>query len=581
MKKFKQILKKIKKVSTAKKALLSLTLLAIATSAAAFAVWGPNRPAFDYTDPVGRKGSLNGPVFNSMKNTPIYGDEFNFTTARKISDQTWSNDLKVVAGDQIEFRVLVHNNANSSTNESGLGIAKDVKAGIDLPQNQFGTANEPIGFVNASNSTPKEVFDSTRISTADGKRFKIDYIEGSAKLSTAGNKAGFPSGTTLSDNFVSKTGTTIGSNAINGVWPGCFEYYGWITIRATIIGEPQPEPNYTIKKYVNDQDAQDNASSVKIKPGEEFTYRVDVTNTGDTELKNVKAWDILPAGVSYVDNSLKLESATVGNDEDFFNPAKGVTIPSIAKGSKKSFTFKAVIKANTQAEKEEKCKPAGTFYNNVAKADPEGTLPEKQDPAVINCDYTPPKKEPAVDIKKTVSKNNLSVNEVFTYTLVVTNTGNIDLKNVKVDDPAPANIVFNTYQQLPDVIFEFNPYRVKATIAELKVGQSKTLSLTAKVVKYVPGQLTNTACVNAEEVNPQNTNQNDDCDSVPVTVVEPCPIPGKENMPKNSADCQNTPNEVPSTGAGTFTAGLALLVAVLAFVASHKMSSKKQAKSKN
>lgn len=579
MKKFKQILKKFKKVSTTKKALLSLTLLALVTSAAAFAVWGPNRPAFDYTDPVGRKGSLNGPVFNSMKNTPIYGDEFNFTTARKITDATWSNDLKVVAGDQIEFRVLVHNNANSSTNESGLGIAKDVKAGIDLPQNQFGTANEPIGFVNASNSTPKEVFDSTRISTADGKRFKIDYIEGSAKLTTAGNKAGFPSGVTISDAFVSKTGTPIGSNAINGVWPGCFEYYGWITIRATVIGEPQPQPNYTIKKYVNDQDAQDNNSAVKVKTGEQFEYRVDVTNTGDTELTNVKAWDVLPAGVSYVDNTLKLESATVGNDEDFFNPSKGVTIPSITKGTKKSFTFKAVIKADTQAEKEQKCKPgAGTFYNNIAKADPEGTLPEKQDPAVINCDYTPPKNEPAVDIEKTVSKSNLSVNEIFTYNLKVTNTGNVDLKNVKVDDPAPLNVVFNTYQPMADVTFDFNQYRVKAVIAELKVGQSKTLSLTAKVTKYVAGQIVNTACVNANEVNPGNPTQNDDCASVPVTVTENCPIPGKETLPKSSTDCA-TPSEIPSTGAGIyFTVGSAVVVAGVAFVASAKMNKAKAKK---
>jgi uncharacterized repeat protein (TIGR01451 family) len=286
--------------------------------------------------------------------------------------------------------------------------------------------------------------------------------------------------------------------------------------------------------------------------------------------------------VSYVDNTLKLESSTVGNDEDFFNPNKGVTIPSIAKGAKKSFTFKAVIKADTQAEKEQKCKPgAGTFYNNIAKADPEGTLPEKQDPAVINCDYTPPKNEPAVDIQKSVSKSNLMVNETYTYTLKVTNSGNTDLKNVKVDDPAPLNIAFTGYQPMADVTFEFNQYRVQATIAELKVGQSKTLSLNAKVTKYVAAQITNTACVNAVEVNPSNPNQNDDCASVPVTVTELCPIAGKETLPKNSADCKTTPKEVPSTGAGAFTAGLALLVAVLAFVASSKVSSNKAKKSKN
>ncbi len=580
MKKIKQILKKFKKVSVTKKALLAVAVLAAVTTPAVFAVWGPNRPAYDYNDPIGRLGSTTGPVFNSMKNTPTYGDEFNFTTARKTTDATWSNDLKVKDGDQIEIRVLIHNNGNSDLNTNGISVAKGVKAGIDLPQNQYGIANEPIGFVNATNSAPKEVFDSTKISTADGKRFKIDYTEGSTILTTAGNKGSFGAGKQLSDSFISKTGTLVGSNAIDGTWYGCYEYYGWVIVKATIIGEPVAEvPNYTIKKFVNNEDAQNNQTAVKVEAGKEFEYRVDVTNTGDTELKNIKVWDVLPTGVNYVDNTLKLDGQTINTDDDFFNPAKGVNVDKIAKGAKRSFTFKAIIPATTNEQKEKACNPGeGTFYNNVAKADPEGPLPQKDDPAVVNCNYTPPKKEPAVEIQKDVSKPVVAVNEVFTYTVKVTNTGNIDLKNVKVDDPAPANIVFEAAQQTAGITFTFNPYRIQAVIAELKKGESKSFSMTAKVTKYVPTQIINTACVNADEVNPEKPEQSDDCDDVPVTTVEFCPVPGKENLPKGSTEC-STPTEIPSTGAGALLAvSAAIVVAAVAYLTSTKMNKAKTKK---
>ncbi|MDQ5913811.1 MAG: hypothetical protein QG623_430 [Patescibacteria group bacterium] len=572
MKKIKQLLKRFKKVSTTKKAILALALSAL-LAPAAFAVWGPARPAFDWNTPEGKKGSLNGPVFNSFKNSPLYTDEFNFTSARNVNDNFYSNDLKVKDGDEVEFKLFIHNNANQSTNASGLGIAKDTYAGIDLPQNQFGTKNEPIGFVGASNATPKEVWDGTMLSSANGKKFKLDYLEGTAKLSILGGGQVLP----LSDAFVSKNGTKVGSEKIDGLWKGCFEYVGWVNIRVKVIAEPEPEvPNFTIKKYVNGEDAQDNATAVKVKAGEQFDYRVDVTNTGDTELKNVKAWDTLPTGVSYVDNTLKLEGTTVTNDEDFFNANKGINIPSIAKGAKKSFTFKAIIPAKDNAEKEKACKPGvGTFYNNIAKADPEGPLPIKDDPAVVNCDYTPPKNEPAVNIEKSVSKPVVGVNESFIYTVKVTNTGNVDLKNVKVDDPAPMNVTFDSVAQTAGMTFTFSPSRIQAVIASLKIGESKSFNINARVTKYVPTQIINTACVNASEVNPENPTENDDCDDAPVTTVEFCPIPGKENLPKNDPRC-GLPTELPSTGSGPLLAvAAAVLVGALAFVTSKKMTTKK------
>lgn len=584
---FRKISRTFKKLSKPKKALAFMAVLAIITPAAIFADWGPsNRPTFDYNS--NRAGSLDGPVFNSYINTPSYGDERDFTTINDPSNKSQWKDTVNIDGtkeQEILVRAYVHNNGNSGyngQNGNDKSVAKNTRVRFDFVKDEFHNKLEVRGYITADNAKPPKIWDGAYLQDTSNK-FKLEYVPGSAKFY---NYNTYKDGVALGDAITTtSSGVQIGSRTLGGDYLGCFDEAGAVYIRVKVVPqpkEPEPKPSYTIKKYVNGSDAQDNASAVKVKLNEQFEYRVDVTNTGDTELKNVKAWDVLPAGVNYVDNTLKLEGATVANDEDFFNSAKGVVIPSIAKASKKSFTFKAIIKADTEAQKEEKCAPnTGTFYNNVAKADPEGTLPEQQDPAVVNCDYTPPKNEPAVDIEKSVSKNTLMVGEVFTYVLKIKNTGNVDLKNVKVDDPAPTNIVFNTYQQMPDITVDFNQYRVKATISELKVGQTKEIILTAKVVRYVTGQLINTACVNADEVNPSKPEQNDDCASAPVTVVEPCPISGKENLPKGDANC-STPNEVPSTGAGSAIAvSSALLVAALAFLASNKMSKAKSKKSKN
>lgn len=559
----KKLTDKLKKLSAFKKALLIIGLLALATPAV-FAAWGPAREVFDYNTPTGRQGSLNGPVFNSMINTPAYGDERNITTVRPAAGGAWKDEVQVKPGEEYDVRAYIHNNANSATNASGLGVALNTKLRMSIPQDQYGTSIEPRSYISLSNvrpGGPSTVFDGTFFKSADGKRFKLDYQEGSAKIYNSNGQIMIQS--SLPDSLISANGTPIGSqpgSAQDGKWLGCSEHSGWVIVRIKVVGEPVPEvPNYTIKKYVNGEDAQDNNTAVKVKAGEQFEYKVDVTNTGDTELKNVKAWDTLPTGVSYVDNTLKLEGTTVTNDEDFFNANKGVNIPSIAKGAKKTFTFKAVIPAKDDAEKEKACKPGvGTFYNNIAKADPEGPLPIKEDPAVVNCDYTPPKNEPAVNIEKSVSKPVVGVNESFVYTVKVTNTGNVNLTNVKVDDPAPMNVTFDSVQQTAGMTFTFSPSRIQAVIASLKIGESKSFKINARVTKYVPTQIINTACVNAPEVNPENPNENDDCDDAPVGTVT------------------TIPTEIPSTGSGPLLAVLAAVVAGgLAVVASKKMSTKK------
>ncbi|MEO5498997.1 MAG: hypothetical protein ABIR46_00690, partial [Candidatus Saccharimonadales bacterium] len=63
-------------------------------------------------------------------------------------------------------------------------------------------------------------------------------------------------------------------------------------------------------------------------------------------------------------------------------------------------------------------------------------------------------------------------------------------------------------------------YRIPA----LAVNESVSIAIKAKVTAYMEGQIVNTACVNAPEINPGQPTATDDCDDSPVTVSPPMTV---------------------------------------------------------
>ena len=352
---------------------------------------------------------------------------------------------------------------------------------------------------------------------------------------------------------------------------------------ASVEIKPEPKtPNYTIKKYVKGNDAQNNNSAVSVKSGEEFDYKIVVSNTGEVELKDVKVWDILPEGVTYTSGSLKLNGEKVNGDANFFDSSKGITIGSIAIGKSAEFTLKAKIKV--AAENSKPCTTEVGYYNNVAKSDPKSTEPnlgEKEDPAVIKCKEIPKVENPAVDIEKDVSKYEVEINEEFDWKLVVTNNGNVDLKDVRVFDTAPEGVEFISSENVDGAQSVVTQAQFDATIALLKVGEVKEFVIKSKVVSGTGEEITNTACVDAPAVTDQGENpEKDDCDDAKVKTPEPlfctvpgfedlayndpnckkpekCPIPGLESFDADNPNCKPgvvAPSETPSTGGGALVA---------------------------
>ena len=183
---------------------------------------------------------------------------------------------------------------------------------------------------------------------------------------------------------------------------------------------------------------------------------------------------------------------------------------------------------------------------------------------------------PGVDITKLVNhKKEVTVanNETFTYQLGVRNTGDVDLKNVKVTD-TPENGV--TLVSAAKGTIQNNTWSY--TIPKLAVGQTLYFNLQAKVPTMSGVVLDNKACVNAPEV-PGNP---DDCDHAKVKVPKPeeklevCELSTKKIVVITESDfdesvyssdltkCNEaeTVTELPQTGSNDFAMQLVGLISL-------------------
>ncbi len=290
--------------------LLAIIAGAVFVPAALFA-WGPNRTTYTMEKPADHV------VFNSITNNPYQGDEREFV---RISDVTAGTGIglgaKLIPGHEYRVQIYVHNNASSTLNASGVGVATGTKVQSKMPAS-ITNSGTLAGYVYAGNANPNEVYDTADL-TSDGK-VDLEYVAGSAFISTHA----MPN-TKLADGLVTVGdvqmplggGVLVGSNALDGKWYGCMEYAGVVVYNFRVKGQtPTPSnPGVTIDKTVS-------ASQVKV--GQEFTYSLAVKNTGDVDLSNVVVSDTAPANISF-------KSATPGA---IANNALSYTIPSLKVGA--------------------------------------------------------------------------------------------------------------------------------------------------------------------------------------------------------------------------------------------------------
>jgi uncharacterized repeat protein (TIGR01451 family) len=152
--------------------------------------------------------------------------------------------------------------------------------------------------------------------------------------------------------------------------------------------------------------------------GDVIVYNVRVTNTGNVTLTNVLVTD---------PNAPDIDCSAAAGQQ--------TTIPSLAPGA---FVDCSASHTVTQADLD-----AGFYLNTACADDGNGDGTTGADP-VCEDENTPGEQDPALDVVKTAtnvdgdSSAPFLVDEagdVISYSIVVTNTGNVTLHNVSVNDP--------------------------------------------------------------------------------------------------------------------------------------------------
>jgi uncharacterized repeat protein (TIGR01451 family) len=315
---FKRLDKKTK-LTMAGFALLGIALVPAAVMAG-YGPNGPDRVIYDWNNPAQHNGAFDGPRFNSYINTDVYGDERAFVDAKECtvtgdacynqSPGAYKDQQPVQVGKEYIVRAYVHNIANPSINDDpnkgpgvfdGIGVAQNTKIRFELPE---GVAN---GFtaqarISADNAIPQTVYDTVDLRN-DNQAFDVEFVPGSARIYNSAHQNGLA----LPDGIMSASGTLIGHDAMDGVFPGCFDFASFVVIRVR-VNAPALEINKRVSK-VDMPKLTDSSETITANRGETISWRIDYKNSGSAVIDNITIRDQLPAGLELVPGSIKLTSA--------------------------------------------------------------------------------------------------------------------------------------------------------------------------------------------------------------------------------------------------------------------------------
>ena len=330
-----------------------------------------DKPAFDYNSTEDRKGATGGVVFNNFINTPSYGNERAFHTVRKTGNvgEVGQHARDVEVGDRLTLRAYIHNNANPGLNDDpskgpgefdGAGVAEDTRIAFLIPSGTS-TNLRTISYLSTDASKVADGYKSIVTDTVDfssDEPFQIDYIEGSARLNTAGHNgslgwSGLPAGEEddgirLSDSIVQpgsdgRGGVLVSYDQVdsNGVptgeWPGCFEFDGMVLIDVQIVA---PDVEFEKQVATVGQNG-DWVETAYAQPGDVVAwyleYRNEADGVADGVAQNVRIRDHLPPYLELIPGSVKVVDAARPqgeqlSDEGLFS-ANGVLLGSYLPGA--------------------------------------------------------------------------------------------------------------------------------------------------------------------------------------------------------------------------------------------------------
>lgn len=186
--------------------------------------WGPERPTYTM------ESLPTTATFNSVTNNPVIGDERDFVRiAERNSGEVYTNEIKLIPGKEYEIYIGYHNDAASSSNETGAGIAQQVRLSSTFPNTLYhGTTGSIDAVISAYGTSPEKVWDGVKISS--DVDIEISYKAGSAVIY---NGWGINE-SVLSDELFTENGTYLGVDKLDGIVFGSEDYSGYVIYIITV-----------------------------------------------------------------------------------------------------------------------------------------------------------------------------------------------------------------------------------------------------------------------------------------------------------------------------------------------------------
>jgi hypothetical protein len=211
-----------------------MTAAIVLTPVVALAAPGPaGRPTLTYGPDF--KGA-DHVQFNSIVNSPTHGDERAFFSGRDASLPTgsaYSDPItNMQAGKEYKLQVYIHNNANDNLNQNGKGVAEGVKVSVVLPGET--NSNPAVATISTTTKTATPMAVTDTLDFKSNSKLKLSYVPGSAYIKT--NKL---NRVPLSDSVVNG-GVTVGSEALDGKWLGCFAHDGFVYLNVKVTAPETP-----------------------------------------------------------------------------------------------------------------------------------------------------------------------------------------------------------------------------------------------------------------------------------------------------------------------------------------------------
>ncbi|RVU54010.1 isopeptide-forming domain-containing fimbrial protein [Anaerosphaera multitolerans] len=266
-------------------------------------------------------------------------------------------------------------------------------------------------------------------------------------------------------------------------------------------GEPLDPDEGKVDGNVTDPGHTKVASTDKVKPGETFFYTITIKNTTSELKEDIVVEDSVPTGLTIIKTE---PTATVSGQNIKY------TVARLAAGAET--TLKVTVKVNDNVE-------AGTVFENVAVVGGK-EVPDEEKPQVVPVPSFKTKKEAYLNGQKLGENSTVTPGAELKYVIKIENTGNVELKNVQIEDKLNKSVEYiqnSISAPVGSTIVERDGV-ISGTIASIKIGE--TVEISFKVTVKVAGLTEDANAKNVAAVSPEEVENPTDPEN-PKVPVEP------------------------------------------------------------